>query len=281
MAVYIFFPYVNALDELKRDPEAFIFTLKNPHNIPPTRYNRREGSKYAIDCNLDTGPVFRDGTFPGSDIHICDNCDSPMSCSTENDGTRGYECDPTFKKSLFVNSSGAEEINMFSVFEYEVYCIDYEDRRTVFNLCEYPDVIWTYLLIKAIPEFQLQQFSDDTYLLNDLNTIRNRDITIKHTLSNYYLKHRSILLPGSTIVDVQYDNILLRWLKHKEWKLIFRASEHDYSAESFHKCCDNQGTTIVVVKSTCGWIFGGYTTKSWKCYPQYKRIKSSLLLTLH
>ena len=50
-------------------------------------------------------------------------------------------------------------------------------------------------------------------------------------------------------------------------KLIYRASEHNYTANSFHKCCDDKGPTLIVVKSSEGWIFGGYTTQSWsgKC----------------
>ena len=37
-------------------------------------------------------------------------------------------------------------------------------------------------------------------------------------------------------------------------------SEHGYSAKSFHEYCDNKGPTLMVVKSSGGWIFGGYTT---------------------
>ena len=40
-------------------------------------------------------------------------------------------------------------------------------------------------------------------------------------------------------------------------------SEHGYSAKSFHEYCDNKGPTLMVVKSSGGWIFGGYTTESW------------------
>ena len=48
-------------------------------------------------------------------------------------------------------------------------------------------------------------------------------------------------------------------------KSIYRASEHNYTGKSFHECCDNKGPTLIVIKSSGGWIFGGYTTQSWKC----------------
>ena len=71
-------------------------------------------------------------------------------------------------------------------------------------------------------------------------------------------------LLGTHIVDQQYDGKLREWLGNDyKWKLLYRASEHDYTAKSFHECCDNQGPTLIVIKSSGGWIFGGYTTQSW------------------
>ena len=72
------------------------------------------------------------------------------------------------------------------------------------------------------------------------------------------------LLLNTQIVDKKYDPKLREWLgRMKKWKLIYRASEHGYTPESFHQYCDNKGPTLVVIKSTDGWIFGGYTTQSW------------------
>ena len=73
-------------------------------------------------------------------------------------------------------------------------------------------------------------------------------------------------LHGSAVVsDTQYDGYLREWLGDDyKWKMIYRASEHRYTAQSFHECCDYiQGPTLIVIKSTNGCIFGGYTTQSW------------------
>ena len=48
-----------------------------------------------------------------------------------------------------------------------------------------------------------------------------------------------------------------------DMKLLYRASEHGYTAKSFHKYCDDKGPTLIIIKSSEGWIFGGYTTQSW------------------
>ena len=74
------------------------------------------------------------------------------------------------------------------------------------------------------------------------------------------------------MIRIKYDNILREWVGDYNWRLIYRASEHGYSAKSFHECCDDKGPTLVVIKSSGGWIFGGYTTKSWKVvHPNEKR----------
>lgn len=76
--------------------------------------------------------------------------------------------------------------------------------------------------------------------------------------------HPSLLLPHSHIVDKKYDKYLREWAGDYKWQLIFRASENDYSATSFHQNCDNKGPTIIIIKSKEGWIFGGYISKSWR-----------------
>ena len=64
--------------------------------------------------------------------------------------------------------------------------------------------------------------------------------------------------------------LLKEWLGDYKWKLLYRASEHGYTAKSFHECCDDQGPTLVLIKSSEGCIFGGYTTQSWNSlYPNF------------
>ena len=85
----------------------------------------------------------------------------------------------------------------------------------------------------------------------------------------------SSFLKESIINKKQYDRYLKEWLGNEyKWKLLYRASEHDYTGESFHEYCDDKGPTLVIIKSTEGWIFGGYTTQSWsgRCiYMSYKK----------
>ena len=81
------------------------------------------------------------------------------------------------------------------------------------------------------------------------------------------MKNPSEFLPNTQIVDSQYDSYLKEWLGDvKDMRLIYRASEHEFTTKSFHEYCDDQGPTLIVIKSTEGWIFGRYTTQSWSGY---------------
>ena len=240
--------------------------MKNPHGVEPTRYMNREESEYAIDCFPYNGPTFRDSYTCNHDIRIEDFYNSENHCSILNDGKGGYYCHPEYKSSLFVNTAGPDEENKCSVLDYEVFGIDFDIRDNINKLCKYPDIIWECIKTKDISEESLKQVDDDLDLLNDLDVIHCDNTTIRVKISRYYLKKPSELLPNTYIVNQQYDSYLREWAGDYKWKLIYRASEHGYTAKSFHECCDDKGPTLVVIKSSGGWIFGGYTTQSWKVF---------------
>ena len=239
--------------------------MKNDYGVTPTRFIKKKKSGRAIRCFHENGPAF--GTIQKKYLIIGDQCNKENSCSIHNDGTRGYECHPEYKSSIFVNTAGPDEENKFSVLDYEVFGIDYENRDNINKLCKYPDIIWEYIETKDISEESLKQFDDDTELLNDLDAIHCDDSNIRLKISRYYLKNPSKLLPNSQLVDKKYDAKLREWCGDYKWKLLYRASEHGYTASSFHEYCDYvKGPTLVVIKSSGGWIFGGYTTQSWSGY---------------
>ncbi len=205
-----------------------------------------------------SGPIF------DNDISIGSNCNREASCYIHNNGDGGYECHPEHKCSLFVNTARANRSNTFSVLDYEVYSIDYENRENIYKLCKHPNIIWEYIETKDISEESLKQFNDDIELLDDLNVIYCEDSNIRVKISKYCLKNPSELLVDTHIVNEQYDDKLRKWLgSYYKWKLIYRSSEHGYTAYSFHKYCNNKEPTLIVIKSREGWIFGGYTTQSW------------------
>lgn len=46
--------------------------------------------------------------------------------------------------------------------------------------------------------------------------------------------------------------------------LLYRASLNGFASRDFHRMCDEKGPTVVLVKSTDGYYFGGYNCVSWE-----------------
>ncbi|KAK8798658.1 hypothetical protein WA158_007743 [Blastocystis sp. Blastoise] len=89
----------------------------------------------------------------------------------------------------------------------------------------------------------------------------------------------------SYIVDPTSEVSLVNWLgKEKKWKLLFRASDHDYLASEFHRYCDHKGKTVTIIKhkgkNNHINIFGGYTDQSWDSSSGYKSHSKDFLFTL-
>ncbi|KAK8789924.1 hypothetical protein WA158_006704 [Blastocystis sp. Blastoise] len=91
---------------------------------------------------------------------------------------------------------------------------------------------------------------------------------------------------NSKIIEKRcFETRLMNWLgKEKKWKLLFRASEHNYSAREFHRCCDNKGETVTIIKhighNNHINIFGGYTNQNWDSDSYMKRYSKEFLFTL-
>ena len=226
---------------------------------------KKKKSSEAIVCNPECGPIFGNSNDAHSaNIFIKNKCNKESSCYINNNGKKGYECHPEYKSSLFVNSNKPDESNPFSVEDYEVFTIDYQSKYTINKICKYPDIVWEYIQTNDISEDSLKQVDNDIDLLNDLNKIHCNNNAIRMKISTKSLNNPSEFLPNTQIVNKQYDSYLKEWLgKHSKWGLLYRASEHGYTAKSFHEHCDDRGSTLVVIKSRGGCIFGGYTTQSW------------------
>jgi len=66
----------------------------------------------------------------------------------------------------------------------------------------------------------------------------------------------------------------------KQWKLIYRASKDGFGANDFHLNCDKKQNTLVVIKSTSGNIFGGYTEQDWTNTDGYRNDPKAFIFSL-
>lgn len=73
-------------------------------------------------------------------------------------------------------------------------------------------------------------------------------------------------LRGSSLIvkNETHHSALQSWLPpNATCSLLYRASTDGKTHAAFHRCCDNEGPTLVLIKSEEN-IFGGYTSKSWE-----------------
>lgn len=94
-----------------------------------------------------------------------------------------------------------------------------------------------------------------------------------------YLKPDSFA--NSKILCEEYISKLHEWIgARKNWQLCYQGTRDGFSASDFHAKCNNKGETVTVIKSTGGWIFGGYTPIDWTSRGGYAFDSRTFLFTL-
>ena len=183
------------------------------------------------------------------------------------------------KKVVMVNGENATDFNMllkkYNLFDFlfsnePLKNIRYYKEKKTFFLdlrLKYFTLIEDYLKNeKRIDEDILYEYESDTAssIIDEFRMIGIylNEIDQKHIRKINYeplFKNESHIIRND-----DYDKKLQEWLDYRfGWKLIYRASEHDYTASSFHEYCENKGPTLTIIKSSEGWIFGGYTSVNW------------------
>jgi len=106
---------------------------------------------------------------------------------------------------------------------------------------------------------------------------------ILEAVDTYRVKHnRKVMIqqftewPGNALL-----NVLLKRVNKRMGEVLYIASRDGDDFSRFHKACDGQGPTILVVLSTTGAVFGGYTDVSWGSSRGFKPSSSSFLFKIH
>ena len=206
----------------------------------------------------------------------------------------GVEFDEFCRELISLNIPLRSDITKRFFSQFKEYGTSWKNRCVVVNGNEYKMIFdcmkWKLSELKYNEEIErieyvidgkykpiIQSFSDylqgklkgdelrsviDRKLLNSF--IDDYDLDMNNEdVQDFFYPIYSPFLKESVISEGQYDDKLREWVGDYKWRLIYRASEHDYTADSFHKYCNDKGPTLIVIKSSGGWIFGGYTTQSW------------------
>jgi hypothetical protein len=91
--------------------KSFLFTLKNPHNIPMKRFALRPGMRHrAIDCSSKWGPIF------GKDIVVHTDCNTNYNSYTHL-GNLSYTNDTGLDNEIVFTGGKNFKVKEIEVFE--------------------------------------------------------------------------------------------------------------------------------------------------------------------
>ena len=186
----------------------------------------------------------------------------------------------------FKNNNESDRIEIIKNIVKEISLSSYDDEH--YSVVDdnddddnYEYNIQSFKIMNLLNDFENYLKKPSQYIRNESINFRvinklfeSISIDIKHSIvNNYVLHYTSSLCFASQILDnTEYDESIKEWCGDYKWKLLYRASEYGYTARSFHECCNNKEPTMVIIKSSGGWIFGGYTTKSWSGDSIYNRM---------
>ena len=88
-------------------------------------------------------------------------------------------------------------------------------------------------------------------------------------------------IDSKIIIDPKYLDILDKWFKTElKYKLLYRATDEQYSAATFHSKVNEFKNTIIFIKDINNFIYGGFTRKTWDGNKIYKADKNAIVFNL-
>jgi len=80
--------------------------------------------------------------------------------------------------------------------------------------------------------------------------------------------------------EVRFLNQELKRASKEMGETLFVASEDGDTAKQFHSACDAKGPTVVIIETTTGNVFGGYTDLAWSSANSYASSSNTFLFRL-
>ena len=129
-------------------------------------------------------------------------------------------------------------------------------------------------------------------LITELVNIKNENKEIKERLYNLEKKVSKLMkeenedLKGfekSIIKNKEEAQKILKWIcpyNERKVALLYKATPEENTRDDFHRKCDNKGATVVLIETSKGRRFGGYTSLSWDTSGTWKNDLESFLFSL-
>ncbi|PFX30112.1 BTB/POZ domain-containing protein KCTD21 [Stylophora pistillata] len=240
----------SGIRKFKKDKSSYLFTLVNQTASDPFKLNAVAGG--GIGCKKKIGPNFGTAQLIGLAVWPSNS----RLCSQWGNGF-------SEKSRRFFGSES------FEIDELEVFQIPKECSTTFYK---HDKLDFHLYILNYLRDGDLLYPEDQTakeQLLKEAKFYQVQGII------NHLEEALSFGIPSSIIKDKNHESYLLSWLSPGTTiSLMYRASVDGETPADFHRCCDEKGPTLVVIKSG-EYICGGYTSKSWTSASPIKAIEDS------
>ena len=129
--------------------------------------------------------------------------------------------------------------------------------------------------VNSTPTPKPQEESDKIINLeNKINNLTERIIFLENKLEKLESK-KEVNLHGTTgkilKTEEEFKELFsfISGNNERQFRLLYSPTFDTNTKEDFHKNCDNKGSTIVLVETSNGRRFGGFTSLSWKSNNQW------------
>ncbi|CAF1087109.1 unnamed protein product [Didymodactylos carnosus] len=112
------------------------------------------------------------------------------------------------------------------------------------------------------------------------NVVPTQNVSEKHIEKT---KHETAaLFDGTSLLSAEHQLKVNEFYgqSKQRWKLIYQASRDGFGVKDFHSRCDDQGETMIVIRSENGYLFGASNRVPWRSEGGWIEDESSFLFTL-
>ena len=86
---------------------------------------------------------------------------------------------------------------------------------------------------------------------------------------------------NSTILNCSGINQLKELCQlNSNWKLLYRTKNNGFQIKDFYAKCKGHSPTLMIIKTTENYVFGGYTKANWTCDGNYVADESAFIFSL-
>ena len=100
---------------------------------------------------------------------------------------------------------------------------------------------------------------------------------IKIIQVNYSIQNISSIVNAGLAKDF---NQICGFNAAQKWTLLYRGSRDGFQSFQFHDKCDDYAYTLTIIKTTKGFIFGGYTEAMWDKVSNWRNDNNAFLFSL-